>query len=100
MKLIVIEAAYYKYSCYNCISCYNWGKPLKDQNRIDLIYHDLKQSIEVKLDEIADQKGIPKEKIPWHSVFCHICKIYRDFKTDVKYMPPRYAHEQDPDMII
>ena len=65
-----------------------------------MIYHDLKQSIEVKVDEISDQKGIPKEKIPWHSVFCNICKIYRDFKTDVKYMPPRYAHEQDPDMII
>ena len=66
----------------------------------DLIYHDLKQSIEVKLDEISDQNGQPHEKIRWHSVFCHICKIYRDFKTNIKHIPPKYAHEQNPDMII
>ena len=33
------------------IKCHNYGKPLREQNRIDIIWHDLKQHIEVKLDD-------------------------------------------------
>ena len=76
------------------------GKPLKDQNRIDLIWHDLKQAIEVELDAISNEIGISTEKIPWHSVFCNVCKIYRDWRTNIKFEPPRFGHELDPDMIL
>ena len=79
--------------------CHNYGKPLREQNRIDMIWHDLKQHIEVKLDNISIELGKPVEKIPWHSRLCKICNIYRDWKTKMKYVPPRFAHEQDPDMI-
>ena len=34
------------------IICHNYKKPLRDQNRIDFIWHDLKHNIEVKLDDI------------------------------------------------
>ena len=74
---------------------------LGEQNRIDLIWHDMKQSIEVKLDEISNETGKTHDKIPWHSFFlCDICSIYLDRKTNVKYMPPRFAHEQNPEMKI
>ena len=67
-------------------------KPLKQQNKIDIIWHDLKQTIEVQLDEISTEKEMPKEEIPWHTpLYCHVCQIYRDSKTGVKFFPPRYA---------
>ena len=78
------------------IICHNYGKPLRDQNRIDFIWHDLKHHIEVKLDDISIKLGNPLENIPWHSIFCKICNVYLDWKTNMKYIPPRFAHEQDP----
>ena len=81
------------------IKCHNYGKPLREQNRIDIIWHDLKQHIEVKLDDISIGLGYPLENIPWHGILCNICNIYRDWKTNMKYVPPRFAHEQDPDFI-
>ena len=85
----------------------NWhDKPLHEQNRIDIIWHDMKQSIEVKLEEISNEIGKPFVEIPWHPVSCSICKIYRkpifpDRTKDrviyfdmPKYYPPRFAHEQ------
>ena len=57
-------------------------------------------NIEVKLEELSNEKGKTYDQIPWHSVLCNICKIYRDWETKVKFVPPRFAHEQDPDMKI
>ena len=82
------------------ITCHNYGKPLREQNRIELIWHDLKQAIEVKLDGISNEMGKPLEKIPWHGIGCDICKIYRDWKTKVKFSPPRFGHDLDPDTIL
>ena len=80
--------------------CHNYGKPLREQNRIVMIWHDLKQEIEIKLDTILIELGKPTEKISWHGIGCDICKIYRDWKTNIKFIPPRFAHEQDPDMVL
>ena len=74
--------------------------PIKKQNKIDLSWHDLKQTIEVRLDDISEKMGMPKEIVPWHGVLCGICKIYRDWKTGTKYFPPRFSHEQNQDMIL
>ena len=82
------------------ILSHNYGKPLSEQNRIKLIWHELKQSIEVKLEDLSKETGKSYEEIPWHSKLCNICKIYRDFKTKIKFVPPRFAHEQDPEMLI
>ena len=82
------------------IVCHNYGKPLKEQNRIDLIWHNLKQTIEVKLDLISNEIGKPTEKIFWHGIGCDICKIYRDWKTNIKFTPPRFGHELDPDIVL
>ena len=73
---------------------------LCEQNRIDLIWHELKQTIEVKLEEIADEIGEPAENIPWHSIFCNICRIYRDSMTEKKFSPPRFAYDLDPETKI
>ena len=45
------------------IVCHNYGKPLKEQNQIDLIWHDLNQAIEVTLDLISNDVGKPTEKV-------------------------------------
>ena len=50
------------------IVCHNYGKPLKEQNQIDLIWHDLKQAIEVTLDLISNDIGKPTEKVSWHGI--------------------------------
>ena len=55
--------------------------PLKKQNKIKLRWHDLKQIIEVRMNDISEKMGMPKEIVPWHGVLCGICKIYRDWKT-------------------
>ena len=77
----------------------NWGKPLREQNRIALNWHELKQTIEIKLEDISKEIGKPLYHIPWHTGVCKICNIYRHWKTGIKYIPPRFAHEQDLDMI-
>merc|ERR1711923_347536 len=59
------------------ILSHNYGKPLSEQNRIKLIWHELKQSIEVKLEDLSKETGKSYEQIPWHSKLCNICKIYR-----------------------
>ena len=87
----------------------NDGLPLHEQNRIDLIWHDMKQNIEVKLEALSKDIGKPIDDIPWHWILCNLCKIYRKVITidvkklqekHIKYFPPRFASEQDPDMII
>ena len=78
----------------------NWGKPLNEQNRIDLIWHELKQTTEVKLEQISIETVKPLDEIPWHRGCCKMCNFYRDWKTGVKYFPPRYLSEQDPEMIL
>ena len=88
-------------------------KPLYEKNRIDLIWHDMKQTTEVKLEEISNEIGKPFVEIPWHPVSCCICQIYRKpiypertknrtwiYFDMPKYYPPRFAHEQDPDMML
>ena len=76
------------------------GLPIKSQNKISLIWHDLKQTIDLGLDNISEKMGMPKANIPWHSVLCPICEIYRNILTGEKYLPPRFSSEQNPDMIL
>ena len=78
----------------------NYGKPLNEQNRIKLIWHELKQNIEVKFEAISEEMGISFDRIPWHNYVCSVCNIYRDKSTGKKYLPPRFASEQDPEMIV
>ena len=78
----------------------NYGKPLHEQNRIKLIWHELRQAIEVKLEAMSEKMGLSLERIPWHDYVCSVCDIYRDKKTGKRYLPPRFASEQDPDMIF
>ena len=84
---------------------HHYGKPLFEQNRIDLIWHELKQTIEVKLAAISADIGKPLDEIPWHRILrwgmvCNICKIYRDEKTGLRYLPSRFGYEQDPEMLL
>ena len=91
-----------------------FGEPLQKKNRIDLIWHEMKQTTEVKLEVISNEIGKTFVEIPWHGYFCEICKIYRqpiypktlkEIKENKyihmpKYYPPRFAHELDADMIL
>ena len=76
------------------------GLPIKKQNKIELIWHDLKQTIDLGLDDISEKMGMPKVIVPWHSVLCPICEIYRNILTGEKYLPPRFSSEQNPDLIL
>ena len=38
--------------------------PLKKQNKIKLRWHDLKQIIEVRMNDISEKMGMPKEIFP------------------------------------
>ena len=78
----------------------NYGKPICEQNRIKLIWHEMRQTIEVKLEAILDEMEMSFDQIPWHNHVCSVCNIYRDVATGKKYLPPRFASEQDPDMIF
>ena len=79
---------------------HTYGKPLKDQNKIKLEWHDLKQHIDISLQEIAKKIDQPYENTPWHSCLCNICNIYRDWNTELTYSPPRFSSDQDPEMLL
>ena len=75
-----------------------YGKPLKEQNKINLMWHDFRQTIAIQLEEISDHIGVPFHDIPWDSQFCNACNIYWDPKTETRYSPPRFSYQLDPNI--
>ena len=58
------------------------------------IWHTWERVLEMFVARITGIRGYVD------SIGCDICKIYRDWKTNIKFIPPRFAHEQDPDMVL